>query len=78
MYSSAWGHSVWKLKDCSCFPTGENLGVNKKEIITAIQKELIFIKDNPNLAHDLRIESANRAMGLLNKLQSLIHDGQNP
>ena len=46
--------------------------MNKKEIVAAIHRELTFIKDNPNMPHDLRIDSADRAMELLNKLQALM------
>jgi hypothetical protein len=48
--------------------------MNKKEIFAAIHRELTFIKDNPDMAHDLRVDSADRAMELLNKLQVLIQD----
>lgn len=48
--------------------------MNKKKIVAAIHRELIFIKDNPYMAHDLRVDSANRAMELLNELQTLIQD----
>jgi hypothetical protein len=48
--------------------------MNEKEIFAAIKRELTFIKENPDMAHDLRVDSAERAMELLNKLQALIQD----
>jgi len=48
--------------------------MSKKEIVSAIVRELIFIKDNPNMAHDLRVDSADRAIDMLNRLQTLIQD----
>ena len=48
--------------------------MNTKEIFAAIHLELIFIKDNPDMPHDLRVDSADRAMDLLNKLQTLIQN----
>ena len=48
--------------------------MDKNEILAAIHRELIFIKDNPDMPHDLRVDSADRAMELLNKLQMIIRD----
>ena len=48
--------------------------MEKKEIFAAIHRELIFIKDNPDMPHDLRVDSADRAIELLNMLQTVIRD----
>ena len=48
--------------------------MTKKEIIAAIARELIFIKDSPYMAHDLRVDSANRAIELLKELKTLIQE----
>ncbi len=47
---------------------------NKNEIVATIHRELIFIRDNPNMAHELRVDSVDRAMALLNELQTLIQN----
>ena len=50
--------------------------MNPNELIFAINKELNFIKGNPDVMHDIRVESANRAIELLNKLKSHIPNAE--
>jgi hypothetical protein len=45
---------------------------NENDNIEAVRRELEFMRGNPNLVHDIRQESVDRALAALKKIESAL------